>query len=112
MQTKGSQSDLFELPPGRHCFRLFMESPCALALKLHGSTPDLKGASFVLGTEDMALSQLGKEPLLNINRGKILFSTLCSTILSYLSEEKPVDPANNHKLLFPETSKRQFERVK
>ncbi len=81
----GSQSAVLMLPPGRHCFRLVIESPIVAVVNAYASGVRQENSTFVLGPEEVILAEMVKQPAQWLDSGKRLMGAFSEAVKGYIS---------------------------
>uniref|UniRef100_A0A5K3FN75 HMG box domain-containing protein n=2 Tax=Mesocestoides corti TaxID=53468 RepID=A0A5K3FN75_MESCO len=90
LSTGAHISTPLRLQPGRHCFRIFVETPMAFALHIFVPSANRERTKFVIGPIDVCLPATTTQPLRLIDSGQKLLETFCKvakTLLEIIEKE-------------------------
>lgn len=84
LSMESRQSVSLRLPRGRHCYRIFIETPLAVSLTLFVPCANRERTIFVLGPMETCMQEAVKEPLQIVHNGCQFLDKFCDIARSFI----------------------------
>ncbi|KAL5106367.1 hypothetical protein TcWFU_008180 [Taenia crassiceps] len=123
LPTHNRQSVSLRMPRGRHCYRIFLETPLAVSLVLFVPCGNRERTIFELGTMGTCIQEAVKEPLKNVHNGCQFLDKFCDIARNFIdATEKNGSTASQYentrdsfvfflKKILPQKSRQTLERA-